>query len=95
MVRQREVSKIIVGLPRNMDGTYGPAADAARQFIEKLKTLTVVPIETWDERLTSAQANRVLIAGNVSREKRKLKVDSMAAQLLLQSYLDAHAAPDT
>lgn len=90
-VRQRDVTKIVVGLPRNMDGSYGPAAEAARQLSEKLRMLVSVPIETWDERLTTTQANRVLTEGNVSREKRKQKVDSMAAQLMLQSYLDAHA----
>ena len=90
IVRQREVTRIVVGLPRNMDGSYGPAAQAAREFVEKLATLVSIPIETWDERLTTAQADRILIAGNVSRAKRKQKIDSMAAQLMLQSYLDAH-----
>jgi putative Holliday junction resolvase len=92
IVRDRQVAKIVVGMPRNMDGTYGPAATATRQFIEKLKPLVAVPIETWDERLTTSQAQRVLVEGNVSRARRKEKVDSMAAQLLLQSYLDAHGS---
>ena len=91
IIQKREVEKIVVGMPRNMNGTYGPAADLARQFIETLKTQVSVPIVTWDERLTSTQANRVLTEGNVSRADRKLKVDSMSAQLMLQSYLDAHA----
>jgi putative Holliday junction resolvase len=93
IVRQREVTKIVVGLPRNMDGTYGPSAEAAKALIEKLKLLVSVPIVTWDERLTTSQANRIMIETNTSRAKRKEKVDSMAAQLLLQSYLDAHATP--
>ena len=73
-----------------MDGSYGPSAEAAKQLVETLKPLVAVPIETWDERLTTAQAQRVLTEGGVSRAKRKEKVDSMAAQLMLQSYLDAH-----
>ncbi len=92
IVRQREVTRIVIGLPRNMDGSYGPAAEAAREFVGKLKPLVSVPIEMWDERLTTSQAQRVLTEGNVSRAKRKEKVDSMAAQLMLQSYLDAHAS---
>jgi len=89
LVREREVESIVVGMPRNMDGSYGPAAEKSRVFIEKLKEHLDVPIRAWDERLTTAQANRVLIAGNVSRAKRKEKVDKMAAAILLQSYLDA------
>ncbi len=59
------------------------------EFVAALKTAVTVPIQTWDERLTSAQANRFLIQGNVRREKRKEKVDKMAAAILLQSYLDS------
>jgi putative Holliday junction resolvase len=71
-----------------MNGTYGPAAQKVQEFIAALKAEVTVPIKTWDERLTSAQANRFLIEGNVRREKRKQKVDMMAAAVLLQSYLD-------
>jgi len=80
---------ILVGLPRNMDGTYGPAAEKVREFVARLKDEVPLPIRTWDERLTSAQANRVLLQGNVRRADRKQKVDKMAAAILLQSYLDA------
>jgi putative Holliday junction resolvase len=89
IVRERQVARIVIGLPRNMDGTYGPAADAVRQFADRVRAIVSVPIETWDERLTTVQAERVLIEGDVRRAKRKEKRDSMAAQLLLQSYLDA------
>ena len=82
---------ILVGMPRNMDGSFGPAAEKVREFIGQLQARVSLPIQTWDERLTSAQANRVMIEGNVRRDQRKLKVDSMAAAMLLQSYLDAHA----
>ncbi len=88
IITQRSVGEIIVGLPRNMDGSYGPAAEKVREFVEALKQVVTVPIKMWDERLTSAQANRVLIQGGVRRAQRKLKVDQTAAAILLQSYLD-------
>jgi putative Holliday junction resolvase len=91
IVEERAVTKIVVGRPRNMDGSYGRADDAVKEFVANLRSLVSIPIELWDERLTTSQANRVLIEGNVSRAERKKKVDSMAAQLMLQSYLDAHA----
>ena len=80
---------ILVGMPRNMDGSYGPAAEKVRAFVQRLQEKVNVPIRTWDERLTSAQANRVMIEADVRRDKRKQKVDSMSAAILLQSYLDA------
>jgi putative Holliday junction resolvase len=79
---------ILVGMPRNMDGSYGPAAEKVKAFVEMLKENLSTPIRTWDERLTSAQANRVMIEADVRRDKRKQKVDSMSAAILLQSYLD-------
>ncbi len=88
LIREREIELILVGLPRNLDGSYGPAALKVQTFVTALKDAITVPIKTWDERLTSAQANRVLIQGNVRRDKRKEKVDQMAAAILLQSYLD-------
>jgi putative Holliday junction resolvase len=88
LISDKEVESILVGLPRNMDGSYGPAAQKVQEFVEALKGTVGVPIKTWDERLTSAQANRILIQGNVRRDKRKEKVDAMAAAILLQSYLD-------
>jgi len=84
----KEVDLILIGLPRNMDGSYGPAAQKVQAFIAVLKTAITVPVKTWDERLTSAQANRVLIQARVRRDKRKETVDKMAAAILLQSYLD-------
>ena len=91
LIRDKEVESILVGMPRNMDGTYGPAAQKVQEFVAVLKAAVTVPIKLWDERLTSAQANRVLIQGNVRRDKRKEKVDKMAAAILLQSYLDSLA----
>lgn len=89
LIAAKEVEQIIIGMPRNMDGSYGPAAEKVRTFIATLKETITVPIRTWDERLTSSQANRILIASNVRRDQRKEKVDKMAAAILLQSYLDA------
>jgi putative pre-16S rRNA nuclease len=91
LLREKEVELIVVGLPRNMNGSYGPAALKVQDFVAALKNAVTVPIRTWDERLTSVQANRFLLEGNVRREKRKEKVDKMAAAILLQSYLDGQS----
>jgi putative Holliday junction resolvase len=88
LLAEKEIDLILVGLPRNMDGSCGPAALKVQTFIAALKDAITVPIKTRDERLTSAQANKILIQGNVRRDKRKEKVDKMAAAILLQSYLD-------
>jgi putative Holliday junction resolvase len=89
LLREKDVELILIGMPRNMDGSYGPASEKVREFIEMLKKDLAVPIRTWDERLTSVQANRFLIASNTRRDKRKEKVDQTAAAILLQSYLDS------
>jgi len=89
ILRDQEVEMILIGMPRNMDGSYGPAALKVQEFVAALKGAVTVPIQTWDERLTSAQANRFLIQSNVRRDKRKQKVDQTAAAILLQSYLDS------
>ena len=85
---EKEIDLIVVGLPRNMDGSHGPAAQKVETFAGVLKTAITIPIKLWDERLTSSQANKILIQGGVRRDKRKEKVDKMAAAILLQSYLD-------
>ncbi|HUZ07407.1 MAG TPA: Holliday junction resolvase RuvX [Candidatus Paceibacterota bacterium] len=85
---EKEIDLVLIGLPRNMDGSHGPAAQKVEAFVAVLKTAITVPIKMWDERLTSAMANRILIHGKVRRSKRKEKVDKMAAAILLQSYLD-------
>jgi putative Holliday junction resolvase len=91
LLRDKEVDLVLVGMPRNMDGTYGPAALNVRAFVAALKDAITVPIQVWDERLTSVQANRFLIQAEVRRDKRKQKVDAMAAAILLQSFLDSRA----
>ena len=88
ILAEKEITFILLGLPRNMDGSYGPAAQKVETFAAALKTAVTIPVKFWDERLTSTMANRILIQGNVRRDKRKEKVDKMAAAILLQSYLD-------
>ncbi len=92
LIREKEVGLILVGLPRNMDGTFGPAAEKVQEFVATLQHAVAVPIQTWDERLTSVQANRLLVQGKLRRDKRKEKVDQTAAAILLQSYLDSRNA---
>lgn len=89
IIADKQISLIVVGVPRNMDGTYGPAAVKVQEFVTALKEAVAVPIKSWDERLTSVQANRYLIEADVRRSKRKEKVDKTAAAILLQSYLDS------
>ncbi len=88
ILAEKEIDLIILGMPRNMDGSYGLAAQKVEVFAAALKNAITVPIKLLDERLTSKMANRILIQGNVRRDKRKENVDKMAAAILLQSYLD-------
>lgn len=86
---EKEIELILVGLPRNMDGSYGPAAQKVQEFVAALRAEVALPIKTLDERLTTVQANRSLLQANVRRDQRKQKVDKTAAAILLQSYLDS------
>ncbi len=88
----RGAGKIVVGVPYRLDGEASAQTGRTLQFIEKLEAACPVLVERWDERLTSAQAQRALIAGGVRRRQRREKVDQLAAQLMLQSYLDAKSA---
>lgn len=89
LLQEKEVELVVVGMPRNMNGSYGEAASKVREFVVALREAITVPIRTWDERMTSAQANRFLIEANVRRDDRKTKVDKTAAAILLQSFLDS------
>ena len=91
IIREKEVELLLVGLPRNMDGSYGPAALKAQEFAAALGAKFALPIKTWDERLTTTQAQKFLISAGVRRQQRKEKVDKTAAAILLQSYLDSLA----
>ena len=85
------VEEIVVGLPRNMNGSLGPQAQMVLGFIRDLRGGLDIPILTWDERLSTVEATKILIKGDLSRKKRKQKVDMSAAVLILQSYLDSLA----
>ena len=89
LLREYEGELILLGMPRNMDGSYGEASIKVREFEAVLKNTITAPIKTWDERLTSVQANRALTQGRAKKNKKRLNVDSMSAAILLQSYLDA------
>ncbi|MFO1487169.1 MAG: Holliday junction resolvase RuvX [Verrucomicrobiota bacterium] len=89
LLQEKEVELILIGMPRNMDGSYGPAALKAKEFAAALGAKFAVPIKTWDERLTTSQAQKFLIAAGTRRDQRKEKVDKTAAAILLQSYLDS------
>lgn len=85
------ITEIVVGLPLNMNGSAGPRALAARAFIEILKTRVAVPVHEWDERLSTAFAERLLIEGDMRRNKRKQVVDKIAAAVILQGFLDSRS----
>jgi putative Holliday junction resolvase len=88
IIAEREIGEIVVGLPRNMDGSLGPQAERALQFVELLRSLGL-PVHTVDERLTSERARRTLREAGVKRSKHRRTVDRVAAQFILQHYLDA------
>ncbi len=88
LVAERDVAGIVVGLPRRLDGTHGPAAAAAEAIAAGLVEAFSVRVEMWDERLTSVQAERLLVEAGVSRRKRKGATDRIAAALILQGFLD-------
>jgi putative Holliday junction resolvase len=92
VIATHEVYQIVVGMPRNMDGTYGVQARKTERFIQALEQACHLPCIRWDERLTTLQAERMLIAANQRRRKRKAVRDKIAAQLILQSYLDYQRA---
>ncbi len=87
LAREQEAERIVVGLPRNMDGTRGPAAASAERLAASLRAATGLPVETFDERLTSVAAERSLLETGMKRDQRRKNVDQVAAALLLQAYL--------
>jgi len=88
IVAEHQVGKLIIGLPRNMNGSLGPQANRVLEFIELLKNKLKMDVIPWDERLTTQAAERILIEADMSRAKRRKKVDQVAAVLILQGYLD-------
>lgn len=89
LCQEKDVEKIVVGLPRNMDGSEGFQADKVRGFTDKLEALGLTVI-FWDERLSTAHAEHALLEGGLHRDERKHVIDQIAAALILQSYLDAN-----
>jgi len=92
LVRERNVEHVVVGIPKRMNGQIGTAATEALEFVEKLRAVLPCPVVTWDERLTTVAAHRALRdAGKKTRHTRGY-IDQVAAQMILQSYLDSRAA---
>lgn len=89
IIEEYQIDKIILGYPRNMNHTTGERAEACEAFQEALERRTGLEVILWDERLTTVEAERVLMAGGVRRENRKAVIDQMAAVLILQSYMEA------
>lgn len=87
IVQEKEVTEIVVGLPRNMDGSEGPRAQLCREFAEKLKQELGLPLTMWDERRTTVEAHQILSDHNYHGKKRKNTVDAVAASLILEGYL--------
>jgi putative holliday junction resolvase len=89
IIDEYQVGTIVVGFPKNMNGTIGPRAEASQRFAELLKREFSLPVILWDERLSTMAAERMLIAADLSRKKRRQVIDKMAAVVILQSYLDS------
>lgn len=88
LIAEYEVHELVVGMPKNMNGTKGERAEKTEEFVEKMKDVIDLPVSYWDERLSTVMAERQLIAADVSRKKRKSVIDKMAAVVILQGYLD-------
>jgi len=91
LISEFKIDKIVVGLPKNMDGTLGKQAKMVFQWIKNLKEKINLPVVTWDERLTTIEASKVLLQADLSRQKRKRVIDKISAILILQGYLNQEA----
>jgi putative Holliday junction resolvase len=89
LIDASQISEVVVGLPKNMDGSLGEGAHKVLSFVSKLEEFISVPVILWDERWTTAEANRLLLKADMSRNKRRLVIDKLAAVLILQGYLDS------
>jgi len=87
---QHKVEKIVIGLPKNMNGTLGKSAEQVLAFIQEMKVKTAIPVDVWDERFSTVAVTRTLVSANVSRRRRKEVVDKLAAVYILQGFLDNH-----
>jgi putative Holliday junction resolvase len=91
VIAEQEVGAIVVGLPKNMNGSLGPSAQMVLELVEELKRTVAQPVITWDERLSTVAAEKALLEADMSRKKRKKVIDQVAAVLILQGYLDSRA----
>lgn len=89
IIKENNIEVILVGVPYNMDGSSGAAALSALDFIERLKIETGLVVRPWDERLSTVAAERALLEADMTRAKRRTKIDKVAAALILQGYLDS------
>ena len=89
LVKEYSVTEFVVGFPKNMNNTVGPRGEASESYKRLLEETFGLPVKLWDERLTTMAAERMLIEADVSRKKRKLVLDKMAAVMILQGYLDS------
>ena len=94
LAREHHVERIVVGLPLEMDGSERERGRLARRFMDRVRGATGLPVIAWDERLTTVQAERTLLEGDVSRARRREVIDQVAAVILLQAYLDARNAEE-
>jgi len=89
IAEEQEVTGIVVGLPKNMNGTIGPRGEICIAFADTVRDILQLPVHLWDERLTTVSAERTLLEADVSRKKRKQVIDKMAAALILQGFLNS------
>ncbi|MED3562535.1 Holliday junction resolvase RuvX [Bacillus xiapuensis] len=89
LIKEYQVSQVVIGFPKNMNGTIGPRGEASQNYAEELEKRFSIPTVLWDERLSTMAAERVLLEADVSRKKRKKVIDKMAAVMILQGYLDS------
>ena len=94
IIAEFKIDKIVVGLPKNMDGTIGKQAELVLQWIKAVQEKISTPIETWDERLSTVEASKILLEADLSRKKRKGVIDKLAAVIILQGYLNQSRKQD-
>ncbi|GLO66665.1 MULTISPECIES: Holliday junction resolvase RuvX [Oceanobacillus] len=88
IISEHEIGKAIIGLPKNMNGTIGERGEASQRYAKHIEKVFQIPVDLWDERLTTMAAERILLEADMSRSKRKKVIDKMAAVMILQGYLD-------
>jgi putative holliday junction resolvase len=89
VVREFTPALIVIGLPKNLDGSLGPKAKEIMRFADSVRAVTGVPVDLWDERFSTDEAHRIFDMAEIKRKKRRGSIDMMAAQIILQGYLDA------